>query len=177
MPGDQLKKTKGAKAMTDRLAGTFGEFRRAWVDVKGMTGVMFVKPDSYEGGCNVELAVNSGKTKFWTSLTSLTANELLAFKRLFDMAFEAALPICQARDERAMQALADGNTRYARAFRADPVLWKRVGPAFASTMEDLPDQWTGDTEEARRFERVVVGSDLDNPVITDLDESGTYGEE
>jgi hypothetical protein len=61
------------------------------------------------------------------NLTSLTTDEIDAFKEIIDTAFAMARPICEWRDKEAADAFAKGDDTHARIYRAIPQLVYREG--------------------------------------------------
>jgi hypothetical protein len=107
--------------------GRISESRRAWTRTYPAEFVLYVN-ERDEGSADpaadttptIVLFFKVGAKAVYLDLTVLTAEELAASKKLIDLAFDEAKPVCEERDRMAEEAMANGDDTHARAYRAVP---------------------------------------------------------
>lgn len=114
------------KKMND---GLMSKNRWAWVRVIFGQFVVLVQEetDEIEHTISIYHPTKTGRAISW-NLTSLTEEELLKLKELFNAAFDWALPVVRQRDKEAADAFAKGDDSYARSYRQAPQLVFRKRP-------------------------------------------------
>ncbi len=108
------------------------EERRAWVRCVFGEFIIYdqsmtTDPDP-EAGERIQLTYRDGRKYSRWNLTTLTTEELDAVKKLFDMAFDLARPICEERDKEAQHAFENGDNSFARIYRQSPLFVDRSRP-------------------------------------------------
>lgn len=90
-------------------------------------------------------------------LTSLTEAEIVELKKLFDLAFELALPVCIARDKEAADAFERGDDSYHRVYRGLPqvVYRKRTQQEHSEGVHDGSEDATDVEQDARDSDESV----------------------
>lgn len=113
--------------------GKLADGRKAWVQLPRFEAIVYQQPATLaeeddpiefpEAGLDLVRLVlfrNNRRAKFLLNLTSYTAAELDALRKIIEVAFDAAKPICEELDRRAKQAWEEGNDTHARIYRSVP---------------------------------------------------------
>ncbi|AKJ71753.1 hypothetical protein TIN2_63 [Tsukamurella phage TIN2] len=150
-----------------------------WTKAYRYAFTTYVRPNSTRNyGVDVDLFIEAeGRRVIQVKLTSLTEEELVAIKRVIDVAFEASLDSVKARDKIAEEALQDGDTSLGRIFRDPPVIWRREGgTAFEDTLEFLPTGWLGRSSIDPSQQERSIASRAKQEETFSGEEGAVYGE-
>lgn len=123
----------------------FSENRAAWIRIETGTYVIILGDDIGEGSDVVFYIPPALGRKFGAvsiNLTSLTSEELVALRELFNTALDWAEPVVAQRDKEARIAWENGDDSHARNYRALPTVVYRKRP-FGEHGESLLERPQG----------------------------------
>jgi hypothetical protein len=116
----------------------FTKYRRAWLETYRIKAAIYCgvvrdkqtdEPDEdfdrHYGADDVIIQIEKGKSRLFIDLTSMTEEELTAFRNLVTMACDAALPASRYIDEAARAAVEADEHFDPRPFRVQPVFHTR----------------------------------------------------
>lgn len=154
--------------MKRQTKGAISNARRAWTKGSVVEAICYVyeerKVDDPEGprqepGDDVSLFFHkSGQVReqIKLPLTQMTESELVALRRVSEIAFANALATVQFRDARAAKLLAQGDTSLSRIFREDPRIIIREGESYPTEPQFLLREWEGGDGEELEYNPLLV---------------------
>lgn len=157
--------------MKRQTKGAISDARRAWAKGSVVEAICYVyeerKVDDPEGprqepGDDVSLFFHKSgdvREKIKLPLTQLTESELVALRRVTEIAFANALATVQFRDARAARLLSQGETGLSRMFREDPRVIIREGEAYATEPKFLLRDWEGADGETLEYNPLLVAEE------------------
>jgi hypothetical protein len=128
-----------------RLDGRLSKNRYAWIKIHMGVIQLNVITDADEAtpefpSVFVNYPQPGTRAMNW-NLTNLTRGELDTWKKLMDLAYEKAAPVCSERDRVANEAMEAGDDSYARSYRQDPLFAMRGdGARRRDAVEVTPEE-------------------------------------